>query len=1348
MRDEDKTKAQLIKELAELRQRITRLESPAAGQQQAEMALRQGEERYRSLVQTIPYGIQEIDLSGRIIYANEAHYQIHGYAAGELIGTEIFDLQTSEAERRDLREYLAVLAKDQPPPTPYEAKKLTKDGSIIDVQVDWNYKRDEKGQVTGFISVITAVTERKQAEEELRKYRDHLEELVTERTAELTRANEQLEQVNKKLTGQIAERKRAEQALRESEEQFHYLADAALEAIFINQEGICLLANQAAADMFGYQLSELIGMFGTDFIAPESHQIVKEHMLTGSPEPYEVLALRKDGSTFPAAIKAKTMLYKGETVRVTAVRDITEQVEIKERFRLAAEVASDVIYEWTLATDRLEWFGNIDQWLGYKPGQFPRTLEAWWAAIHPDDQNRLADSVERHRKLAEPIYEEYRVQRQDGAWLYWTDRGTPVLDSQGRPYKWIGVCTDITERKQVEEALRESENLYRLLAENVTDVIWTMNMNMEFTYFSPSVTPLRGYSVEEATAQPIYESMTPDSLEIAMNVFREELEVHHQGQRDPGRSVALELELTCKDGSTLWAEIKMNFMYDSAGQPIGIIGVTRDIAERKQAEEALRASEEKYRQVVERANDIITIIQDTLIQYVNPQSLEILGYSPQEVTGTALNNYVHPDELQKAVDRYRRRMAGQAVPQIYETALVHKNGRRVEVEVSGGLINYQGKAADMVIIRDITERKRTEEALAEERNLLRTLIDNLPDFIYVKDTESRLVLCNTAARRVLGVKTPDEFIGKTDFDFYPQKLAAQYYADEREVFRSGQALTNREEPLMELASNRRGWLLTTKAPLRDSRGKIIGIVGIGHDISERKQAREALRESEERYRMLFEQANDAILVSNIETDQIIDVNRQAGEMLGYTREELLTMKVPDLQAPEFRGQEGSVVKGELERYGGAPFETINIHRDGTPVPVEVSISRMTGTGGELALGIVRDITERKQAEEALQRRNGELALLNQVGQTFVSSLDMDQVLGAVLEEMRRLLDAVACSVWLVDPETDDPICRQASGLGSEAMRGWRLSPGEGLVGWVARHGQSLIVPDTRADERHFKGIDQQIGLELRSILSAPLRIKQKTIGVIQVLDTAVGRFDPPDLMLVESLAATAAIAIENARLYEQAQQNVKTKAMLLNEVNHRVGNNLTLIMAILGLEMQRSFQGETDFRATLQDIRKRIGSMAAVHKTLSATQWAPLSLNDLVAQIIRAALSGSPIRRRLRVTVMPSAKPLWIAPKQAIAMALIVNELTTNSIKYAFQDRDRGRIEVQITAGDEHEQQVKLEFRDDGPGWPDDVLSGQRQNVGLNLVRLNVRSPLRGQVALRNDNGAVALITFKLASPG
>ncbi|MFQ5611487.1 MAG: sensor histidine kinase [Anaerolineae bacterium] len=382
-----------------------------------------------------------------------------------------------------------------------------------------------------------------------------------------------------------------------------------------------------------------------------------------------------------------------------------------------------------------------------------------------------------------------------------------------------------------------------------------------------------------------------------------------------------------------------------------------------------------------------------------------------------------------------------------------------------------------------------------------------------------------------------------------------------------------------------------------------------------------------------------------------------------------------------------------------------------------------------------------QLEEILEQRNRELKFLNQVGEVFVSTLDLDQVLTTVLEEVRHLLGVTACSAWLIDPETNELVCRQLTDPQSQIVRGWRLAPDQGLAGWVARTGQSLIVADAQSDERHFAAIDEQTGLDLHSILSVPLRVKEKVIGVIQVVDKAANRFGQADLTLLESLAATVAISIENARLYEQARRDAKTKSMLLHEINHRVKNNLSAIIGLLYAERRHAgMQDRPGYRAIMTDLINRVRGLATAHNLLSDAEWRPLRLSDLSEQIIQAALQALPPDKPVSVEVSPS--PVRVTPKQANGLALIVNELATNSVKYAFQERPRGRIAVSISPGD---KAVGFEFRDDGPGYPEAVLRGQRHNVGLYLVQSVVSGELDGEVTLANDRGAVTRIRFQVA---
>ena len=283
------------------------------------------------------------------------------------------------------------------------------------------------------------------------------------------------------------------------------------------------------------------------------------------------------------------------------------------------------------------------------------------------------------------------------------------------------------------------------------------------------------------------------------------------------------------------------------------------------------------------------------------------------------------------------------------------------------------------------------------------------------------------------------------------------------------------------------------------------------------------------------------------------------------------------------------------------------------------------------------VVKLQQAEEALRRRNRELALLNRASQVVNSTLDLDRVLAAILEEVRRLLGVVACSIWLIEPETDELICWQASGLGSDTVRGWRLAPGEGIVGWVARNGESLIVPDTQADERYLDEVSQQAGLTLHSIISVPLRVKDSVLGVLQAMDTEVDFFRPADLTLLELLTAPAAIAIENARLVEALRQRtveLEASNEELDTFAHTVAHDLKnpLAMVISYAEVlekdHATFSGEELRRylgmiarggCKMNSIIDELLLLASTHKL--EVRMGPLDMESIVAgAILRLAL--------------------------------------------------------------------------------------------------------------------------------
>ncbi len=436
---------------------------------------------------------------------------------------------------------------------------------------------------------------------------------------------------------------------------------------------------------------------------------------------------------------------------------------------------------------------------------------------------------------------------------------------------------------------------------------------------------------------------------------------------------------------------------------------------------------------------------------------------------------------------------------------------------------------------------------------------------------------------------------------------------------------------------------------------------------------------------------------------------------------------------------------EITAYQRAETEQQN-HKNRLEKLVAERTTELTAANEQLK----REISHHEQAdvalrdsEESLQQRNNELALLNHASRAFNSTLDLDIVMVTILEGVRYLMNVVGVTVWLINPDTNELVCQQSSGDGSEILCGWRLAPGQGVAGWTVEHNQSVIVADTRADKRHFQGIYQQIGLELRSILSVPLRVKARVIGVLQVVDAEINRFSAADLNLLEPLAATAAIAIENARLYKQAQKDAKTKAVLLNEVNHRVKNNLSAIIGLLYIEQHHvGIENQAIYQAIMDDLINRIQGLATVHQMLSRSEWSPLFLSELAEQIIKSALRG--YNNQVTVEVFSSA--VMVTADQANNLALVINELATNSIKYALSAGRIVKIIVRIEAKDD---KIWLEFRDDGIGYPDKVLRlvsekvSEQYNVGLFLIQTIVQDGLRGEISFRNDCGAVAAILFQ-----
>jgi signal transduction histidine kinase/PAS domain-containing protein len=417
--------------------------------------------------------------------------------------------------------------------------------------------------------------------------------------------------------------------------------------------------------------------------------------------------------------------------------------------------------------------------------------------------------------------------------------------------------------------------------------------------------------------------------------------------------------------------------------------------------------------------------------------------------------------------------------------------------------------------------------------------------------------------------------------------------------------------------------------------------------------------------------------------------------------------------------------------------------------------------------LLKEIAEREQAEQALQRRNRELELLNWVGHVFSSSLELDHVLTTILEEVRSLLKIVGCSIWLVDPETNDLVCRQATGLQSDLVRNRRLKPGEGIAGWVVSNNQSLIVPDTQADTRHFARINKQVGLEIRSIVSVPLQIKDKVIGALQVVDTPVDRFNENDLRLVEALSPAAAIAIENARLYterKQAEAELQNRNEDLDAFAHMVAHDLKNplgvtvgIAEILTADLEDiPMEDLKNYLTTIaqsgrkaRNIVEELLMLASVRQ--KEIKLKPVDMDDILVEA----------QRRLTDFIAKSGTHVSVPDHwpSALGHAPWIEEVwvnyLSNAMKYGGQPP---RIELGATIQDD--AFIHFWIKDNGAGLtqeeqaqlfkPFTELNQVRatgHGLGLSIVRRIVEK-LGGQVTVQSQPGQGSTFGFTLPSAG
>ncbi len=656
---------------------------------------------------------------------------------------------------------------------------------------------------------------------------------------------------------------------------------------------------------------------------------------------------------------------------------------------------------------------------------------------------------------------------------------------------------------------------------------------------------------------------------------------------------------------------------------------------------------------------------------------------------------------------------------------------------------------------EIAERKQAEETAVEARQLVETIFDHTHILVAYLDPQFDFIQVNRAYAKADGHE-PSFFPGKNHFDLYPD-------AENEDIFRcvveTGEPYWVYAKPFEYADHPERGvtywdWSLI---PIKDGEKVVTGLILTLADVTERAQLQEELKSHRNHLEELVEKRTAELRASEERFRTVADftydweywidpkghfvyVSPACERITGYRPEEF--GEIPGLfiqmAHPDDLGlitQHARVELGEEEIHN---VEFRIIARSGEErwinhvcQPVRSNAGKYLGRRASN-----RDITKRRQAENALRQRHRELALLNQAGQAFSSTLDLDQVFVTILEEVRRLMRVIACSIWLIDPETGELVCQQATGPKNEIVRGWRLLPGEGIAGWVAQNGVSLIVPDTLADERYCKAVDEQTELWLRSIATIPLRVNQDVIGVLQAVDTAVGRFDTQDLALLEPLVAAASIAIENARLYaaeRAAREQLRAltvrlteteeaeRQRLARELHDQAGQNLTALsinLKILQTQISTAVQDPEigdQISTRLVDTSNLVSDITTrIRNVMDNLRPPALEEYGLVAAL-RWYGDEFSTRTNITTTVYDSEPISRLSLFVETALFRIAQEALTNVARHAKATWIKIAVEESV---EEKGQVVRMTIADNGVGFDPQHPSqpGEHQRWGLQTM--------------------------------
>ena len=981
---------------------------------------------------------------------------------------------------------------------------------------------------------------------------------------------------------------------------------------------------------------------------------------------------------------------------------------------------------------------KIDEWTSHYGLFLPDMVTPY-----PPEDLPLAKAIHGESTDEELIFIRSSEQHR-GTWLSVNAR--PLRDELGRIKGGAAIFRDITERKLTEEALRDTQEQYRLLVTKANDIIYRADPMGRFTFVNPVAMRIMKYPEQELLGRRFVELIRSDYQEAAERFYGRQFV-----RRQP--STYYEFPALAKDGTEVWIGQNVQVLLED-GKVIGFQAVARDITERKQAEDARQESEERFRSIVQSTDNAI-ILMDTegKVIFWNRGAEKCFGYAANEMVGHPVARIV-PERFREAHQRGVQRVAaaGRLTVQatMFELVGLRKDGTEFPLEFSLAAWAAKSKLFITAIIRDITERKSAEAALRESEARYRQLIESLPAAVYTCDHQGRITLYNQAAVALWGREPePGKDLWSGAWRIYRPDGASVPHD------RCPMAVAVRErrpirgvELVIERPDGARRNVLTHPDPIYDASGAVIGSINMLVDITERRQVEEERQKLGRDRLLLLDSTGDGIYGIDLE-GRCTFINKAGARMLGYQPKELMGQEMHQFIHHSF--PDGSPYPRSQCRIYAAFERGLSCHidhevlwrKDGTSFPADYSSfpvfeqDRVTG-----AVVTFIDVTDRKRLEEDRSRRAARLvkqqtALTGLTQSRFFQSSELLPTLRHITKLAANTLDIDRVSIWRYTVDRSSILCIDLYETRQDRhMSGMMLPVACCPIYFQAMAASEIIAAnEAQTDPRtsEFSYYLSQFGVS--SMMDVPIYLFGRLEGIICHEHVGpIRRWTEDEQMFAIAMSNLVALAYEQGerrRAEEQLQQSQERlrslagrlesvqeeeRIRIAREVHDELGQELT------GVKMELAFLRDQLAQSSPAALTRVDSIVALVDSTMQsvrkiATELRPIVLDQLgLIPAIEWQAGEFQARTGIQCTLNIYLRTVALPIDRSTGVFRIFQEILTNVARHA----RASRVDISVQ---EYRGHLLLLVSDDGRGITDDEVSGSKS---LGLLGMRERALLLG----------------------